>query len=117
MAILEEPERLYLLQNPETGWYTQLSLYKDKMPLYNLMNVHPIQHCEIRNCAIHNNPSLHQLTEEPLVWDEEWAAVQRECSHGMVHPDMDDLGYRKTVGQYHVFLAHECDGCCGLEQP
>lgn len=112
----EEQERLYLLQDPETEWYTKLSLHKDKMPLYNLMRVHDISLCQPRNCAIHNNPSLHQLTEEPLVWDDDWAAVKRECVHGLVHPDVDDLNYRKTTGQYHVFLPHNCDGCCGLDQ-
>lgn len=107
----------YLVPDPETGYYTKVSLTPHGESIYTLHYVHSSKQCEGRNCVIHNNPSLHPLTMEPAVWNDEETAVERVCVHGVVHPDVDDLDYRKTVGQYYVYLEHECDGCCGLEQP
>ena len=109
-------EIIYLVQT-EDGTYSGLSYDPDGKPKNRLMGVHKIFQCEERNCAVHDNPSLHPLTMEPLVWDDETAAVKRQCSHGLIHPDVDDMNYRKTVGQYYLYLEHKCDGCCGLEQP
>ena len=111
-----EEEVLYLIQT-ESGLYNGIASNPEGPAEYHLLNVHNEKLCAPRNCAIHNNPSLHPLTMEPLVWDDEWVAVKRQCVHGLIHPDVDDLGYRKTVGQYYVYLKHDCDGCCGLEQP
>jgi hypothetical protein len=111
----EDYENLYLVQDPKTGNYDQISTCPDCKPMMRLFNTHNPKLCEGRNCTIHNNPSLHALTMEPLVWDEETAAVKRQCIHGFIHPDIDDLEYRKTVGQYHSYVSHDCDGCCGIE--
>ncbi len=117
MSIYDESTTTYLVFDERTGMYTGLADNPNKGPEARLISVHKLSQCEQRNCAIHDNPSLHPLTMEPLVWDEVYVAVKRQCVHGVIHPDVDDLGYRKTVGQYYLYLEHDCDGCCGLEQP
>ena len=111
-----ETEVMYLVE-AEDGLCRGISSSPEGPIEYHLHNVHSPTLCEERNCAIHNNPSLHPLSMEPLVWDDATAAVKRQCVHGVLHPDPDDLGYRKTIGMYEMYLIHQCDGCCGLEQP
>lgn len=115
MSIYNEDETVYLIQDEETEAYIGLSNTPDGPIQTFLVGVHKVFVCEDRHCAIHNNPSLHPLSMEPLVWDNNGAAVQRQCVHGVIHPDFDDLEYRKTVGQYYLYLDHDCDGCCGLD--
>lgn len=110
-------EEIHYLVQTKFGNYDGISGDPNTSAEHHLIGVHRAQLCEPRNCAIHNNPSLHPLTMEPLVWNPETSAVQRQCSHKVIHPDVDDLNYRKTVGQYYLYLEHDCDGCCGLEQP
>lgn len=66
-------------------------------------------------CPIHN-PSNHHMKDWPLHWRDDRRMFERICSHGVGHPDPDDLEYRKSLlpswdkGEY--LGIHGCDGCC-----
>ena len=78
-----------------------------------LLNVHTADQCAGQHCVIHN-PSQHHMIEWPAEWDNDAKQVWRECPHLLLHPDPDDLAFRRTVSllAQHGFFLHYCDGCC-----
>jgi hypothetical protein len=94
-----------------------------------LTHVHDPSACaEQDHCVIHN-PSGHPLVNAPTHWrvqevvgeeDVELIQImQRICSHGVFHPDLDDLIFiAETKGPLAASRAkhHECcEGeCCGV---
>lgn len=78
--------------------------------------------CEIR-CCIHN-PSDHSLKEAGRVWRPCFGRVDRRCSHGILHPDPDDLWFKRNGEGWEdpdiaaeLRLDHDCDGCCVANKP
>lgn len=83
-----------------------------------IKNVHDRSLCEGRPCVVHA-PSDHSMRGfrthfrsglEP--GDIKPPHVERICSHGIGHPDPDDLTYQESVGNKGLGI-HGCDGCCG----
>jgi hypothetical protein len=77
-----------------------------------LVNVHTQDQCAGQSCCIHN-PSQHHMALWPHHWDRE-KQMLRECPHGYLHPDPDDLAFKRHM---HANVAarralHRCDGCC-----
>lgn len=60
--------------------------------MVTLSNVHDNGKCLGEYCVIHN-PSNHHMEQWPLVWRSDKMAMERTCSHGVGHPDPDDLGF------------------------
>lgn len=58
-------------------------------------------------CCIHN-PSDHHMIEWPQNWRGDKGMMERICTHGIGHPDPDDLAVRTTEWAG----IHGCDGCC-----
>jgi hypothetical protein len=79
--------------------------------------VHRAEYCQGRNCSIHN-PSDHPLRVAPHVWRSDRGLMERECEHGIGHPDPDDLAFKKRIGNPDVpsLAVHGCDGCCWPER-
>jgi len=75
-----------------------------------LFNVHPREACAGRNCVLHN-PSDHHMKTWPTIWRGDLRMMERECPHGIGHPDPDDLAYQESVGRTGLDV-HGCDGCC-----
>lgn len=81
-----------------------------------VLNIHNGSQCQGRACVIHN-PSDHSMRSfrthfrSPGPFDIKPAHVERICSHGIGHPDPDDLAYQKIVGEEGMGV-HGCDGCC-----
>lgn len=75
---------------------------------------HPKTLCrrEKRPCVIHA-PSDHRMRDWPA-WLRSDAMVERECAHGVYHPDPDSLDYfiRKNSNKGVNQGLHRCDGCC-----
>lgn len=46
----------------------------------------------------------------PRRWRQAYGYVDRICSHGLGHPDPDDVVALQAFGP--VDAAHACDGCC-----
>lgn len=75
-----------------------------------LSNVHKPEDCQSRHCVIHN-PSDHHMKDWPLIlrgnliWE-------RQCKHGVGHPDPDSLYYLEKVLGKGGAGVHGCDGCC-----
>jgi hypothetical protein len=67
-----------------------------------IVKVHREFQCEHRNCPLHN-PSNHIMLGFPQRWRNDRHMMERMCSHGIGHPDPDDITIDKT---------HGCDGCC-----
>lgn len=67
-----------------------------------LINVHDPALCEGRSCPVHH-PSEHHMITWPQNWRNDRKMMERLCSHGIGHPDPDDLG---------ADLVHGCDDCC-----
>lgn len=79
-----------------------------------VMQVHPPQACRGQTCCVHN-PSEHPLRTAALTWNALTATMNRVCSHGLVHPDPDDIAFKeRTLGPSDVwgYGVHTCDGCC-----
>lgn len=81
-----------------------------------VLRTHESTECALPHCAIHN-PSGHPLSHAPQRWRNELWMLERECTHGLWHPDVDNLDYIFfTYGEMAASGAsvHSCDGCCGL---
>lgn len=82
----------------------------DLIALYDgtVFRCHSASQCDGRTCCIHH-PSEHPLRHQPLQWRGDMGGyVERVCSHGIGHPDPDDI----MVRRYGAPGAHSCDGCC-----
>lgn len=76
-----------------------------------LTNVHAATACAGRACALHA-PSDHPMAGWPLNWRSDRRLMERVCSHGVGHPDPDDVAYRVSRGEPATVAVHGCDGCC-----
>ena len=65
--------------------------------------------CAGRACSRHH-PSNHHMRTWPKVWREFYGYSDRMCSHGIGHPDPDDVVHLQGLGE--VSTEHACDGCC-----
>lgn len=65
--------------------------------------------CAGRGCSRHH-PSNHHMRTWPKVWREYYGYSDRLCSHGVGHPDPDDVVHLQALGG--ASTAHACDGCC-----
>lgn len=75
-----------------------------------LENVHPATVCVGRPCVLHN-PSDHHMRDWKLLWRDDRHMMERICSHGVGHPDPDDLAWHIRNGREYQGV-HGCDGCC-----
>jgi hypothetical protein len=67
-----------------------------------VINVHPQDNCAGRPCCVHN-PSDHHMKDWPQHYRMDRGLMERICSHGVGHPDPDDV---------NPDIVHGCDGCC-----
>lgn len=85
------------------------------LPDGTLLQTHPASRCTGSFCSIHN-PSDHPLRDAPQLWDPHFRSIYRMCTHGVIHPDVDDFAYKVRSGLSHILLAflgaHVCDDCC-----
>ena len=65
--------------------------------------------CAGRGCSRHH-PSDHHMRTWPKIWRESYGFSDRMCSHGVGHPDPDDVVHLQALGE--VRTEHACDGCC-----
>lgn len=76
---------------------------------------HPVSDCTGRRCCIHY-PSEHPLWRAPLHWRSDRQIMERICTHGIGHPDPDDMDYRSSIEEFGLAEGvHGCDGCCRQE--
>lgn len=83
------------------------------------IKVHNKANCRGYNCVIHN-PSDHPMKNFPTNWRGDRYLMERICSHGVGHPDPDDLAFKailfgKTqsgLNNLNYESVHGCDGCC-----
>lgn len=75
-----------------------------------LNNVHSPVVCAGRACVLHS-PSSHHMCDWVLHWRDDRGIMERICSHGVGHPDPDDLAFQVSRGN-HSAGTHGCDGCC-----
>lgn len=75
-----------------------------------LYNVHPAAQCEGTPCWIHH-PTDHHMREWPLI-QRGSGLIERECLHGVGHPDPDSLWFFEHIVMIEGLDAHDCDGCC-----
>lgn len=72
-----------------------------------LVVTHSATNCA-RPCPVHA-PSEHPLREWPRLWRADRGIVERLCpTHGVGHPDPDDLRVRNHWAE----AVHGCCGCC-----
>lgn len=78
-----------------------------------LLNIHPPEQCAGRPCTVHN-PSQHHMASWKAHWEDHYKIVLRECTHGVLHPDPDEVSFRRDRGRpWHLAsLEHDCDCCC-----
>ena len=75
-----------------------------------IYNVHDATACEGEFCVLHN-PSDHHMSEWELIWRDDKQVMERQCPHGIGHPDPDDAAYLVRAGRGYLTV-HGCDGCC-----
>ena len=99
-----------------------------------LGNVHSKDDCK-GACPIHN-PSAHHMRSWPLVWRGDRGIFERQCPHGIGHPDPDTMSMlgRKQTERIQELVSqqapteeidealdefdegvHGCDGCCARQ--
>lgn len=81
-----------VLENTETVIWTHT---KDRC-------IHP------ERCTIHHRTD-HIMRNYPQYWRSDRGIMERICTHGIGHPDPDDI----TVILNPYEGTHGCDGCCG----
>lgn len=75
-----------------------------------IYNVHDALLCEGQGCVIHH-PSDHHMRTWPLVWRGDTRVMERQCPHGVGHPDPDSAAFHLAQGE-DWWGVHGCDGCC-----
>lgn len=88
------------------------AVIKDSRGETPLSNIHDAALCVDRpSCVIHN-PSKHHMRDwDIIVRMDKFSLIERQCSHGIGHPDPDSLDYFLLQGQDWMGV-HGCDGCC-----
>jgi hypothetical protein len=85
----------------------------------NLLKTHGPRECAGQYCSLHN-PSLHHMRTWRLNWRSDRGLMERICSHGIGHPDPDDIAFKhRACGAHYAEGAalHGCDGCCVATKP
>lgn len=75
-----------------------------------LVNVHSPTQCHGRVCIVHS-PTNHHMIDWKLHWRMDRGIFERICSHGIGHPDPDQLPYWEEIGRPEEGV-HGCCGCC-----
>lgn len=75
-----------------------------------LTRVHDPKRCAGQHCCVHN-PSQHHMIDWPMHFRSDRGLMERICSHGIGHPDPDDIAYHVRAGR-DGDAVHGCDGCC-----
>jgi hypothetical protein len=63
-----------------------------------------------RVCVIHR-PTPHHMRLWPLTWRDDRGIFERQCTHGVGHPDPDQFPYWEECDRMYEAV-HGCDGCC-----
>ncbi len=72
---------------------------------------HSPDKCKGHYCCIHN-PSEHHMREWTMLWRDDTKVMERLCpTHGVGHPDPDEVAYNVRAGKAHKNV-HGCCGCC-----
>ena len=70
------------------------------------LRVHAIGTCAGQYCTVHNR-SDHSMRDFPQNWRWDRNLMERICTHGVGHPDPDEINLDKNGRG-----THGCDGCC-----
>jgi hypothetical protein len=52
------------------------------------------------------------MVEWPMVYRYDKDLVERQCSHGVGHPDPDSVKFLLDTTDQTWYGTHGCDGCC-----
>ena len=75
-----------------------------------IRNLHSPNQCFGRPCPVHA-PSDHKMREWRMHWRSDRGILERICSHGIGHPDPDQIHFWNAIGRSYE-ARHGCDGCC-----
>ncbi len=84
-----------------------------RMLINGTFRVHDYAHCIGGSCPLHN-PTRHHMIAWPIILRES-GLMERQCEHGVGHPDPDSLRYVDPYGFYALGV-HGCDGCCSRKK-
>lgn len=68
-----------------------------------LVYVHEKHRCMNSHACVIHEPSDHHMLGWPTHWRDLSKYMERICSHGIGHPDPDEIDPP---------VSHTCDGCC-----
>jgi len=74
------------------------------------VRTHSKESC-IAPCPIHQ-PSDHKMKDWPKTYRADKNLIERECEHGIGHPDPDSVKYLVDTTKQTWYGIHGCDGCC-----
>lgn len=87
-----------------------------------VIRVHTKEECRAPEACVIHNPSNHSMRDFPTHWRGDRYLMERICSHGVGHPDPDDIAFKRASAKTtadHMNLKYEgvhgCDGCCLLK--
>lgn len=86
-------------------WYLGNNAWVDDFN-HVIVNTHGNNQCKNDYCTLHN-PSNHHMIGFPQRWRQDRHMMERICSHGVGHPDPDEIA---------VNTVHACDGCCSVKK-
>lgn len=78
--------------------------------------VHDAAECTGDGCPIHA-PTDHHMKDWPKVWRWDRGLMERECEHGIGHPDPDHLTHTERLRGKAAAKAEAVHGCCGCCRP
>ena len=81
------------------------------LPPGMVMQTHPRERCVGNFCSVHN-PSAHPLRDAPRNWRSDKGMMERQCVHGVGHPDPDDLAFFRRTRDAERADGRGVHGCC-----
>ena len=74
------------------------------------LKTHSYEQCQGEVCVVHS-PTDHHMKSWPTTWRGDINVLERQCHHGINHPDPDQFQRWEKMGQGYLMI-HGCDGCC-----
>lgn len=97
-SVDSEIEVLPLIIPHSVPQQTEEQAFSERWEYHKELNlwVHAEGTCIGKNCSIHD-PSDHPLKDARRNWRGDRNLMERICSHGVGHPDPDDIAYHKLL--------------------
>jgi hypothetical protein len=103
----------------EKNWAKKMSIATDNVWQIEhsnsvLVRTHTPDKCGSDEACVLHNMTDHSMRAFPQLWRGDRGIMERICTHGIGHPDPDQIPFWKQTKpkDWHWEMVHGCDGCC-----